>query len=1096
MCKQNFVHLHNHSCYSVQDALGQPNKLAKKAREMGFPAIALTDHGHMGGCIDLYEGCVSKSEHDIIKPIFGIEAYYCKDINVKEQIKRPDGKPGKPKHPHITLLAQNQTGYRNLMKASTIASTEGKYYEPRMDWNVMSNHAEGVIALSGCFGSEMSVHLRNDDYDSAKAVAERYKDLYGDNYRIELHYHNAEESKNLLKYQVKIAKELEIPLVISNDVHYINKEDADPHELLIRMRDLKADKLDAVGKRDAYKSKQFWLKSEEEIFRTFKPVMPEEYIRTAMTNTVILAETVDNFMKLNQYNLLPQSKIPNDNAEFDSFWTKHCKYYTASQAFLYYLAAKGLNRLGLAKDPIYRSRLMEEIKTINNMGVEDYIIMQYKTVAFMRSKNISSLARGSASGSLVLYCLGVTNVDPIEHGLLFPRFLNPGRGKQYGVNFTEYPVSKWLEQYDQTQEEKANIYLHDILDKTSKDPALEDILHKVDQEVWVIENQDLAGYFYDMKQQGVKLENNDSQSWTAYLMGLTDKKPVGDLEVVQAASLPDIDTDIEDVRRIEVFQYLKDENGEDKVANIGTYNTYQAKGAIQNAIKANEGLVAKYGDQISAYAIEVSKTIPFRANPPMTIDDAIELSPPFKAFAVKYPDIIRQARGVVGAINSMGVHAAGILVSSEPLTDHTPLEVSKDVVCSAYDMAYVEKIGLVKYDLLGSATLSTVKRALDFIEARHGRRPDLSKLKFDDQNVFNIFKRGKLSSIFQFSSFGMKSTIQSISPDGIEDLIAINALYRPGPMDYIPDYAKGKKNPSAIKYSDPILEKHLGPTFGIMIYQEQAMFLARELGKLTWTEVDKLRKGIAKKDSKEFEKIRALFRKKAINNGCKEELVDEVLHLMEKFGGYAFNKAHSAAYSVLAYQTAYLRHYYPAEWLAASIEMDRDNKAKLSEYFEECRQDGIKIVQPNVNTSGMVTGVNAQGHILLPLTILNGVGSSATSIVDMQPYESFRDFVIKAGPDKGMVETFAENLALNCFEDCCKKHPAEIMAMFEAHNKDKKILDKINKEKEKQKYTSLAEDIFQDKPVKAKPTVAKPKDKFLKGVGGKNSWFDGDDDDE
>lgn len=1060
---------------------------------MGFPAIALTDHGHMSGCINLYEGCTNKGEYAPIKPIFGIEAYYTEDLTVKQQVRRKDGKIGAPVVNHLTLLSENQTGYRNLMRASSIAAIEGFYYKPRMDWNLLTKHSEGVIALSGCLASEFSQYLLDDDYEGAKGVASRYKDVFGDRYFIELHYHKIALQKQILKNQVKIAKELDIPIVMSNDVHYINADDATTHELLIRMRDLSDGKLDAVGKREAYETKQFWLKSEQEMFNSFRSVMPEEYIRTAMRNTLMVADRVENFMKLNQFNLLPKAVVPTDDEKFQSFWKKYCKYDTANQAYLYYLAAQGLTKLGLAKDPVYRKALDSEYKTYIFMGIEDYLLLQAQTVEFMRERGIRSLARGSASGSLILYCLGVTNVDPLKYDLMPERFVNPGRGSQFDLDFSEFSISDWKAQYSSSNEDKANQYLNTLIDESLSNPDLEPYHRMIEKEAWVAINEELAGYYYHLKQNNIKLSKNDKNSWIAYLSGLTDEKPKGDLIVMQAAGLPDIDTDIEDVKRIDVFCHLKEKFGDDKVANIGTYNTYQAKAAIQNAIKATESFQKEHGAGLAAYAMTISKMIPFRANPPMTLDDAAELSPQFKSFALKYPETFKQAKGVVGAINSMGVHAAGVLVSSEPLTDYTPLEVSKGTVCSAYDMGVVEKVGLVKYDLLGSSTLTTVSRCLDFIEKRHGKKIDLQKVNLDDPRVFNIFKQGKLSSVFQFSSFGMKSAIQTVSPDSMEDLIAINALYRPGPMDYIADYAKGKKNPNSIHYSHPVIKKHLSKTYGIMVYQEQAMFLAREMGKLTWKEVDKLRKGIAKKSGKDFEAICNLFREKAIANGYEPAVVDEVLHLMEKFGGYAFNKSHATAYSVLAYQTAWLRTYYPSEWLASSIEMDKDDNEKLAEYFDECRLDGIKIVQPNVNTSGMVTGVDAQGRILLPLTILKHVGSSAVSVVDKQPYEDFKDFVFKAGPDKKMVEVFAENLVLDCFDDCKKKHPAEIMLMFEQYNKEKKRLDKIMKDKANAKYKSLSEDIFSDNEKgKKQPPKQKPKDKFLKGLGGKDGWFDDD----
>jgi DNA polymerase-3 subunit alpha len=1053
MCNKNkdFVHLHAHTHFSVQDALPSPTQYAKKLSEMGFRAGAITDHGRISGAIEFVSACRKEStEQNRIKPILGCEFYTYHDRFDKNPVVI-DGKKRRPKHNHLTLLAQNETGYRNLLKMASIGAEEGYYYEPTIDRDVLSRHSEGVIALSGCMGSEVSQLLLRGEKDKALKVAEWFKGQYQDNYYIEMHYHGIEEQKSvLIPGLFEIARKLDLPMVCANDVHYLEQEDWKVHKLHISMRD--QDKDNSVsGKFQAYQTKNFHLKTYDEMEKIFGSKIPE-----ALTNTVLLSESVEDFMKLGVPHLLPRVIIPENDERFNRFRSKYYPYHKPNEAYLAYLSFDGLAKLGHASKKNYIERLRYEIDTICWMGVTDYFLIEREMANYMKTESILYGIRGSGVGSLVNYCLQVCTVDPLRWNLMFERFLNPGRGQQYKVEVSDLPVDHWREQGTSTDLHIANNELRKKMEVVANENP--EYAPQIFKELWVLENQGLSNYIIDVANKGIKSKDNDCQLWTAWALGITDKKPESDLVVSRIAELPDVDTDVDKHKREKVIDWMRNRFGNDKCSQIGTWGTYQAKAAVMGSLKVSASFQAKHGDQTHYRAQDISKSIPSR--PGITIDEALEESPEFASYASKWPEEIRIAKKLVGVIQNFGVHAAGVLLASEPISEHAPLENSKGVLASGYDMGNVVHVGLTKYDVLGLATFTMIALCFDMIESRHGAEkiPNFIKLLEgnEDPKVLRLFTEGKTDSVFQFASAGMKKALREVKADCIEDLIAINALFRPGPLQFIPNYATGKKNPNSVKYSHPIIKDILGVTYGIPVYQEQAMELGRKMASFNHNDVDKLRKAVSKKMPKEFAEICEKFRKGATKNNIQSAAIEEVLERLQGFAGYAFNRSHACAYSLLAYSTAYLRTYFPSEWLAACMQCDRDDEDKMAVYRRECAAEGIHVKTPNVNESGLSVTVNKRGDILLPLNSVKGVGDSSKSIVDNQPYEDLDDLATRARPNRGMIESLAHANALDCFAGIKNKSVEQIMEMWDASVDRRNQQEKDAKKAAKLRYKVIS----------------------------------------
>jgi len=1005
MCNnKDFVHLHCHTHYSVQDALPTPEKLILGAKAQGFTSIAITDHGKMAGHFEFADAAHKNN----IKPILGCEFYLAKDRYDKSNLAADGTKKGREKLSHLTILAQNKEGYKNILQLGYEASNpDCYYYFPRIDFDYLAKYSEGLICLSGCLASELNQALLKGSYEDGLRVAKKYKEVFGDRYFIELQYHGIEEQKHNLPSLVKIAKDLDIRTVASNDVHYVEAMDWKLHDVLIQMKDLRDDKGSKnQGKKEAYGSHQFWLKSYDDMYRIFGGKVPE-----SLSNTKLIEEMVEDYYEVDLPHLLPEGKIDTENKSFVNFWQSKLPHHESKEAYLAYQGFVGLKNLGLDKNPEYVKRLKYEIETIWYMGVTDYFLIQKEMVNYMNEKNILFGVRGSGVGSLLNYCLGVSSADPIKFGLMFERFLNPGRGNQYKIDFETFnDIDENIDEIEAKNwiKEQCKVFL--------ENPENNQYESRISRELWILENQKALIKLMSASKKGHKLKQNSSNFITFFVAGIANEIPTGELIITKVSGLPDIDTDIDDSKRQEVIEWAKLRFGEDNVKAVGTWGTYKAKASILGTLKTSEKFKKQYGDNLAQMALKVSGAIPNK--PDMTIKQAIKDSPDFAYWAGRFKEETENAEKLHGTISNLGVHAAAVVVSKKPIHHVLPVENSKGTMCTAFDMSNVERTGTIKYDYLGLATYRQISLAKKLIKQRHDVEIDLLKIELDDAKVFkSVFTKGNTVSIFQFASAGMQKVLKEVKASSMDDLIAVAALYRPGPLDYIQDYARGKFNPSSVKYCHPMVEKHLAPTYGIMVYQEQAMFLAREMANLDWIEVDKLRKGIAKKSGKQFDEACENFAKKASERGVAGNVIKEVLQLMSKFGGYAFNKSHACMYAIVAYWTAYLKTYYPAEWMASCIESDKDDTDKLDIYLTECERLGLVIQEPNVNESDIFTTVSEDGKICLPITSLKGVGNSGSSIVENKPYKDLIDFVERSGCNKSLFVALSAGGALNCLID-------------------------------------------------------------------------------
>ena len=1017
---KDFVHLHVHSHYSVQDALPTPEKLILGAKDKGFSSLAITDHGKMGAHVEFAD----TAHKNGIKPILGCEFYLAKDRYDKTGVIKGDTsgvitenadacipKKGREKLSHLTVLAQNQEGYKNILQLGYEASNpDCYYYFPRIDFDYLSQYSKGLIVLSGCLASELSQALLKGSYEDGLRVAKKYKEVFDERYFIELQYHGIEEQKHNLPMLIKIAKELDIKTVAANDVHYVNADDWKLHDVLIQMKDLRNDKAtDKIsGKKEAYGSHQFYLKSYEQMHKIFERV-PE-----SISNTKLIEDMVDDFYKLDLPHLLPEGKVDKSNKSFINFYESKLPNHEAKEAFLAYQGFSGLKKLGLDQNPEYVKRLKYEIETIWYMGVTDYFLIQKEMVDYMTEKNIMFGVRGSGVGSLLNYCLGISYADPIKFVLMFERFLNPGRGNQYKIDLEGYEIG------DNAVDEQeainwARLTCKEFLSKESN----KNHESRISRELWILENQKIIPILKSAYDSGIKFKNNNTNFVTFYALGLSDIMPTGNLIISKVSGLPDIDTDIDDSKRHEVIEWAKNRFGEENVKAVGTWNTYKAKASILGTLKTSEKFKKQYPENLAQMALKISGMIPQR--PDMTIDIALKESSDFAYWAGRFPEETANAAKLHGTISNLGVHAAAVVISKKPIHHVVPIENSKGTLCTAFDMVDVERTGAVKYDYLGLATYQQITLALEMIKQIHNVDIDLLKIPFDDPKVFkSVFEKGNTATIFQFSSPGMQKSLKEVKASTMEDLIAVAALFRPGPMEYISDYAKGKSNPSLIKYCHPLVEKHLSPTYGIMVYQEQAMFLAREMANLDWLEVDKLRKGISKKSGKQFDEACNIFATKAAARGIPPNVIKEVLQVMSKFGGYAFNKSHACMYAIVAYWTGYLKTYYPSEWMASCIQVDKDaseSEKKLDVDMRECERLHINVMTPNVNISTLTTTVSDDGTIYLPITSLKGIGSSGESIIENKPYKDLDDFVFRSGCNKTHFVALASGGALMCLVD-------------------------------------------------------------------------------
>ncbi|WP_399263793.1 DNA polymerase III subunit alpha [Tepidimicrobium xylanilyticum] len=856
---KGFVHLHVHTEYSLLDGSTRIGELLDRTKELGMDTIAITDHGSMFGVVEFYKQAKKRG----IKPILGSEVYIA--IN-----KYTEREPKDKNQYHLVLLAENDKGYQNLMKIVSEGYVNGFYYKPRVDHDVLEKYSEGIIALSGCIGGEIPSSLLEGNYKRAKELALKYKEVFGqDNFFLEIQDHGMEEQKRINEQLIKLSREIGIPLVATNDVHYLKQEDSIIHDVLLCIQTGKT-----INDTDRMKfpTNEFYLKSPKEMEYIFG------HVKDALGNTLWIGERCNVTLDFNTLHL-PEFKVPEG--------------YTNVE-YLKKLCLEGLEKRYEELTPEIMDRFNFEFNTIVEMGYVDYFLIVWDFIKFAKDNGIMvGPGRGSAAGSIVSYALEIIDIDPLEYDLLFERFLNPER-----------------------------------------------------------------------------------------------------------VSMPDIDIDFCYERREEVIDYVVRKYGEDRVAQIITFGTMAARGAIRDVGRA---INMSYGE-----VDYIAKQIPMELG--MTISKALEVNKTLRQLYESREDIknlIDLAMAVEGLPRHTSTHAAGVVISKEPITTYVPLARNNDAITTQFNMIELEELGLLKMDFLGLRTLTVIRDAVNLIEKNHGVKIDFSKFTYDDPKVLEMFAKGETLGIFQFESAGMRQFLKELKPNMFENLIAANSLFRPGPMNQIPQYIQNKNNPDKIEYLHPKLKPILEVTYGCIVYQEQVMQIVRDIGGFTMGGADLLRRAMGKKKMDVMEKERKRFIygetnekgevviKGALRNGVDEKTANKIYDLMIDFAKYAFNKSHSAAYAVVAYRTAWLKYYYPVEFMAALISSVIGDTNSVSLYIQECKRLGIEILPPDINESYKKFTV-VDGRIRFGLMAVKNVGENFIDVIikarEDGPFTSFTDF--------------------------------------------------------------------------------------------------------
>ena len=906
-----FTHLHVHSQYSILDGAASISDLVAKAKKDKMTAVALTDHGLMLGVKEFHQTCINND----IKPIIGCETYVA-----ARSIADKTDKIDRSGH-HLILLAKNKTGYRNLVKLISVATTDGFYYKPRIDKTLLEKHSEGLIASSSCLGGEIPTLLMNNRIQDAEETLLWYKKIFGEDYYLELMRHPSElpqQREEVYDQQVKVnkmilplAKKHGIKILATNDVHFINAEDADAHDLLICLNTGK-DIHDPARMRY---TKQEWFKTQKEMNELFADI-PE-----ALENTEEVVQKIEEF-GLNSPPIMPYFPIPEEfgteedfrndyseerlKEEFGDTYDRLGDYEKVLRVkreavYLKHLTFEGAKeRYG---DPVpedVKKRLEFELDTIKQMGFPGYFLIVQDFINAAREMGVLvGPGRGSAAGAAVSYCTGITNIDPIKYDLLFERFLNPDR-----------------------------------------------------------------------------------------------------------ISMPDVDIDFDDDGRQLVLDYVTKKYGADKVAHICTFGTMATKLAIRD--------VARVLKLPLPEADRLAKLVPDA--PKMNFAKAFKESPDLKKEKNSDNPLIAKtikfAETLEGSVRQTGVHACGVLISRDPLTDHLPLMPAKDgenLLTTQYDGRFVESIGLLKMDFLGLKTLSIIKETIDNIKLSKGIEVDIDDIPWDDTQTFELFSHGETTAIFQFESEGMKKHLRDLKPNRFEDLVAMNALYRPGPMEYIPDYIARKHGRKKVEYDLPMMEKYLSETYGITVFQEQVMLLSRLLANFTRGDSDTLRKAMGKKITSLMTKLKVKF-----VEGCKanfqfmdeckltgkkpDDVIEKIWKDWEAFASYAFNKSHSVCYAHIAYQTGYLKAHFPAEFMAANLSRNLSNITDITKLMTECNRMKLHVLGPDVNESFIKFTANQEGNIRFGMGAIKGVGTGAAKdIINAResngPFKTIHDFV-------------------------------------------------------------------------------------------------------
>ena len=880
----SFAHLHVHTEFSLLDGSNKIKECVSRVKELGMNSVAITDHGVMFGVIDFYRAAKAAG----IKPILGCEVYVAPGSRFdKEAVGNNDDR-----YYHLVLLAENETGYYNLMKIVSRGFTEGYYYKPRVDMELLEQYHEGIIALSACLAGEVQKNILRGMYGEAKAAACRYKDIFGEgNFFLELQDHGMEEQKLVNQSLLRMSQETGIELVATNDIHYTYANDVKPHDILLCIQTGK--KL-ADEDRMRYEGGQYYIKSEEEMRKLFP------YAQEAIDNTQKIAD------RCNVEIVFGEKKLPKYDVP-DGF---------TSWEYLNKLCYEGLERRYPGDDPKIRERLEYELSVIKRMGYVDYFLIVWDFIKYARDHGISvGPGRGSAAGSIVSYCLGITSIDPLRYQLLFERFLNPER-----------------------------------------------------------------------------------------------------------VSMPDIDVDFCFERRQEVIDYVVRKYGTDRVVQIVTFGTMAARGVIRD--------VGRVMDLPYAFVDGIAKMIPKELN--ITLGKALQSSPDFKKAYDNDPqvkELIDMSMRLEGLPRHTSMHAAGVVISQKAVEEYVPLSVGSDgSVVTQFTMTTLEELGLLKMDFLGLRTLTVIQDAVRLAEKSSGKEIDINAIDYNDKKVLDYIGSGETDGIFQLESGGMKGFMKELKPQNLEDIIAGISLYRPGPMDFIPQYIKGKNHPESITYDCPQLEPILAPTYGCIVYQEQVMQIVRDLAGFTLGRSDLLRRAMSKKKGDVMQKERQAFVygdeeggvPGCIANGIDEKTANKIYDEMIDFAKYAFNKSHAAAYAVVSYQTAWLKYYYPVEFMAALMTSMIDNPPKVAEYIYSCRQMGIEILPPDIN-EGVGNFSVQDGKIRYGLAAIKSIGRPVIeSIVrernERGKFKTLKDFIERLSGkevNKRTIESFIKSGAFD-----------------------------------------------------------------------------------
>ena len=903
-----FTHLHVHTEYSLLDGSSKIKELVNRAKELNMDSLAITDHGVMYGVIDFYRAAKEAG----IKPVIGCEVYVAPGSRFdRENVN------GEDRYYHLVLLAENDTGYHNLMKIVSKGFVDGFYYKPRVDMEVLETYHEGIIALSACLAGEVPRYLARGLYEEAKKAAVKYRDIFGENnYFLELQDHGIPAQRTVNQGLVRMSQELNIPLVATNDSHYTFMEDAVPHDLLLCIQ---TGKKVTDENRMRYEGGQYYLKSEEEMAAVFP------YAREALENTHRIAERCNVEIEFG-VTKLPKYDVPEG---YDAW------------SYLNKLCEDGFAERYPEDDGSLRERLHYELDVIHSMGYVDYFLIVWDFIHFAKSHGIMvGPGRGSAAGSIVAYCLAITDIDPVKYQLIFERFLNPER-----------------------------------------------------------------------------------------------------------VSMPDIDVDFCFERRQEVIDYVVEKYGKDRVVQIVTFGTLAAKGVVRD--------VGRVLDLPYAKCDAIAKMIPGDLG--MTLEKALKASPDLRnAYnedeEVKY--LIDMSMRLEGLPRHSSMHAAGVVISRESVDEYVPLSKAADgTITTQFTMTTLEELGLLKMDFLGLRTLTVIQNAVDQVKKNRGVAIDLKAIDYNDKAVLESIGTGKNDGVFQLESGGMKSFMKELKPENLEDIIAGISLYRPGPMDFIPKYLKGKNDKSSITYDCPQLEAILKPTYGCIVYQEQVMQIVRDLAGYTWGRSDLVRRAMSKKKGEVMERERQNFVygnpeegvTGCIHNGIDEKTANTIYDEMIDFAKYAFNKSHAAAYAVVSYQTAYLKYYYPMEFMAALMTSVIDNITKVSEYILSCRQMGMKILPPDINEGE--SGFSVHGDsIRYGLSAIKSVGKSVVAEIERERSErgyftSLEDFVDRMSNkevNKRTLESFIKSGALDSLPGTRKQKLLVSGQLLDQKNKEKK----------------------------------------------------------